>query len=60
MPFLSHPLQLRHPNVLSFTNSLEVEKEEGGTKKPTLYVITEPVVPLEQKLKELNLKGTQR
>lgn len=28
--------------------------------KPTLYIITEPVSPLPDKLKELSLRGTQR
>ncbi|GJP35473.1 hypothetical protein CLOM_g19990 [Closterium sp. NIES-68] len=51
---------LRHPNVLSFLNSLEVEKEEGGVQKPTIYIITEPVMPLDLRLKELKLKGSQR
>ncbi|CAI5467360.1 unnamed protein product, partial [Closterium sp. Yama58-4] len=51
---------LRHPNVLSFLNSLEVEKEEGGVQKPTIYIITEPVMPLDLRLKELKLKGPQR
>lgn len=52
--------QLRHPNVISFLNSVEVEKEEGGVVKPTLYIITEPVAPLPDKLQELNLRGNQR
>lgn len=31
---------LRHPNVLSFLHSTEVEKEDGGVMKPTIYLIT--------------------
>lgn len=51
---------VRHPNVLSFLHSTEVESMEGSSGKLTIYVVTEPVAPLAEKLKELNLEGTQR
>eukprot|EP00250_Pteridium_aquilinum_P019953 c24640_g1_i1 orf=578-3007(-) len=51
---------VRHPNVLSFLHSTEVESVEGSLVKPTIYVVTEPVMPLAEKVKELNLEGTQR
>ncbi|CAM6105787.1 unnamed protein product [Calypogeia fissa] len=51
---------VRHPNVLSFLHSTEAETIEGGSSKLTIYVVTEPVSPLADKIKELNLKGTQR
>lgn len=51
---------VRHPNVLSFLHSTEVESVEGSSVKPTIYVVTEPVMPLAEKVKELNLEGTQR
>ncbi|CAD7699921.1 unnamed protein product [Ostreobium quekettii] len=47
---------LRHPNVLAFKDTVEVE--EKGTV--TLYLITEAVKPLELVLNELNLSGEQR
>lgn len=53
-------VQVRHPNVLSFLHSTETETIEGGSTKLTIYVVTEPVSPLADKIKELNLKGTQR
>jgi hypothetical protein len=28
--------------------------------KPTVYLVTEPVVPLAEKIQELDLQGTQR
>ena len=33
---------------------------EGSVVKPTIYIVTEPVMPLAEKVKELNLEGTQR
>lgn len=51
---------VRHPNVLSFLHSTEVELVEGSLVKPTIYVVTEPVMPLAEKINELNLEGTQR
>ncbi|CAM6089501.1 unnamed protein product [Calypogeia fissa] len=51
---------VRHPNVLSFLHSTETETIEGGSSKLTIYVVTEPVSPLADKIKELNLKGIQR
>lgn len=51
---------VRHPNVLSFLHSAEVETVEGSLVKPTIYIVTEPVMPLAEKVKELNLEGTQR
>eukprot|EP00249_Psilotum_nudum_P023155 c28764_g1_i1 orf=1228-3660(-) len=51
---------VRHPNVLSFLHSTEAEIMEGSLVKPTIYIVTEPVMPLEEKIKELNLQGTQR
>lgn len=51
---------VRHPNVLSFLHSTEVELVDGSSVKPTIYVVTEAVMPLAEKIKELNLEGTQR
>lgn len=48
---------LRHPNVLSFKDSHEAEEPNGGV---TLLLVTEPVTPLADKLKELNLQGAAR
>ncbi|KIZ00224.1 putative inactive serine/threonine-protein kinase scy1 [Monoraphidium neglectum] len=47
---------LRHPNVLSFKDSLEAQ-EKGGT---AIYLVTEPVKPLAMVLRELDLSGTHR
>eukprot|EP00897_Mesotaenium_endlicherianum_P001621 jgi/Mesen1/1487/ME000132S00434 len=55
-----YELQVRHPNILSFLHSTEVEKDETGAAKPTIYVVTEPVLPLSEMIKELGLEGTQR
>jgi len=33
---------------------------DGGVLKPTIYLVTEPVMPLAEKIKELDLQGTQR
>lgn len=53
-------LQVRHPNILSFLHSTEAEVADGPAMKHTIYIVTEPVMPLSEKLKELNLGGTQR
>lgn len=49
-------LQLRHPNVLAFRDSIEVV-EKGVT---VIYLITEPVKPVKLVLDELDLRGQQR
>ncbi|CAN4095084.1 unnamed protein product [Withania somnifera] len=51
---------VRHPNILSFLHSTETENSDGSSNKVTIYIVTEPVMPLSEKLKELGLKGTQR
>lgn len=52
--------QVRHPNILSFLHSTENEALDGSTTKFTIYIVTEPVMPLSEKIKELGLEGTQR
>ncbi len=52
--------QVRHPNILSFLHSTEAETFDGSTTKVTIYIVTEPVMPLSEKIKELGLEGTQR
>jgi SCY1-like protein 1 len=51
---------VRHPNILSFLHSTEAEVHDGPAVKHTIYIVTEPVTPLAEKIKELNLGGTQR
>ncbi|OAY46421.1 probable inactive serine/threonine-protein kinase scy1 [Manihot esculenta] len=52
---------VRHPNILSFLYSTEVETlDSSSTSRITLYMVTEPVMPLSEKIKELGLEGTQR
>ncbi|XP_059627888.1 uncharacterized protein LOC132270713 [Cornus florida] len=51
---------VRHPNILSFLYSTEVETSDGTSTKVTIYIVTEPVLPLSEKIKELGLEGTQR
>ncbi|XVE86028.1 hypothetical protein DITRI_Ditri18aG0003400 [Diplodiscus trichospermus] len=51
---------VRHPNILSFLHSTEVEAIDGSSTKVTIYIVTEPVMPLSEKIKELGLEGTQR
>ncbi|OMO63639.1 Cytochrome P450 [Corchorus capsularis] len=51
---------VRHPNILSFLHSTEVESFDGSSTKVTIYIVTEPVMPLSEKIKELGLEGTQR
>ena len=48
--------QLRHPNVLQFRDTVELE-ERGET---VIYVVTEPVTPLAVHLASLDLQGPQR
>lgn len=52
--------QVRHPNILSFLHSTEVETLDGSSTKVTIYIVTEPVMPLSEKIKELGLEGSQR
>lgn len=49
-------LQLRHPNVLAFKDSIEVQ-EKG---QHVVYLVTQAVRPLITVLKELNLAGQHR
>ncbi|XP_062084201.1 uncharacterized protein LOC133790551 isoform X2 [Humulus lupulus] len=51
---------VRHPNILSFLHSTETEIFDGSTTKVTIYIVTEPVMPLSERIKELGLEGTQR
>ncbi|KAL0321754.1 UNVERIFIED_CONTAM: putative inactive serine/threonine-protein kinase scy1 [Sesamum calycinum] len=51
---------VRHPNILSFLHSTEVETLDGSSAKVTIYMVTEPVMPLSEKIKELGLEGSQR
>ncbi|KAG2685077.1 hypothetical protein I3760_10G107700 [Carya illinoinensis] len=51
---------VRHPNILSFLHSTEAETVDGSSTKITIYIVTEPVMPLSEKIKELGLEGTQR
>ena len=49
--------QLRHPLLLQFKDSVEVEEKNGGV---TLFLVTEAAQPLATLLQELRLGGTQR
>ncbi|XP_020205165.1 probable inactive serine/threonine-protein kinase scy1 isoform X1 [Cajanus cajan] len=51
---------VRHPNILSFLHSTEIGTVDAGSPKVTIYMVTEPVVPLLDKISELGLEGTQR
>ncbi|XP_039145964.1 probable inactive serine/threonine-protein kinase scy1 isoform X1 [Dioscorea cayenensis subsp. rotundata] len=51
---------VRHPNILSYLHSTETEAFDGSSTKITIYIVTEPVMPLSEKIKELKLEGTQR
>ncbi|KVI07085.1 Armadillo-like helical [Cynara cardunculus var. scolymus] len=51
---------VRHPNILSFLHSTEAEIMDGSSTKVTIYIVTEPVMPLAEKIQELGLQGTQR
>ncbi|KAL5195887.1 putative inactive serine/threonine-protein kinase scy1 [Glycine soja] len=43
---------VRHPNILSFLHSTEIETVDAGSPKVTIYMVTEPVMPLSDKIKE--------
>lgn len=58
--YFCRSFQVRHPNILSFLHSTEVETSDGSSTKITIYIVTEPVMPLSEKIKELKLEGTQR
>lgn len=45
---------------MSFLHSTEIETFDGGSSKVTIYIVTEPVMPLSDKIQELGLEGTQR
>ncbi|KAF9591028.1 hypothetical protein IFM89_001238 [Coptis chinensis] len=51
---------VRHPNILSFLHSTEAETFDASSTKQTIYIVTEPVMPLSEKINELGLEGTQR
>ncbi|PRQ41448.1 putative protein kinase SCY1-SCYL1 family [Rosa chinensis] len=51
---------VRHPNILSFLHSTETETMDASTTKHTIYIVTEPVMPLSEKIKELCLQNIQR
>ncbi|CAI0459223.1 unnamed protein product [Linum tenue] len=51
---------VRHPNILSFLHSTELETVDGSMSRITIYMVTEPVMPLAEKIKELGLEGMQR
>ncbi|KAK4383153.1 putative inactive serine/threonine-protein kinase scy1 [Sesamum angolense] len=40
---------VRHPNILSFLHSTEVETLDGSSAKVTIYMVTEPVMPLSER-----------
>ena len=56
---LPRAVQLRHPNVLQFKDSVEVEAAEKGGGV-TLFLVTEAVQPLSTLLADLQLGGAQR
>ncbi|RZC72994.1 hypothetical protein C5167_048473 [Papaver somniferum] len=47
---------VRHPNILSFHHSTEAEIFDGATPKHTTYIVTDPVMALPEKIKELGLE----
>ncbi|CAN1128799.1 N-terminal kinase-like protein [Linum perenne] len=49
-----------HPNILSFLHSTELEAFYGSVSRVTLYMVTELVIPLSEKIKVVGLEGTQR
>ncbi|RVW42436.1 putative inactive serine/threonine-protein kinase scy1 [Vitis vinifera] len=55
-PWITY-MQVRHPNILSFLHSTEAETFDGSSTKVTIYIVTEPVMPLSEKIKELGLEG---
>lgn len=50
--------QLRHPNILSYRDSLEAP--DGKSGGATIFLVTEPVRPLALVLRELGLEGRHR
>jgi SCY1-like protein 1 len=50
------PAQVRHPNILAFKDTLEVEEKH----EVVIYVVTEPVTPLADTLAELDVQGEAR
>ena len=48
--------QVRHPNILAFKDTLEMEEKH----ETVIYVVTEPVTPLEELLAELDVQGEAR
>ena len=48
--------QVRHPNILAFKDTLELEEKH----ETVIYVVTEPVTPLEELLAELDVQGEAR
>ncbi|CAL5404759.1 unnamed protein product [Camellia sinensis] len=46
--------------VKRLRTSMEAETFDGSTAKVTIYIVTEPVMPLSEKIRELGLEGTQR
>lgn len=54
--YLAMRVQVRHPNILALKDTMEVE-DKGLT---TLYIITEPVTPLAEILKEREIEGPAR
>ncbi|KAK3284628.1 hypothetical protein CYMTET_7730 [Cymbomonas tetramitiformis] len=51
---------IKHPNVLEFKDSLELEQGEKSGGEPVIYLVTEPVKPLKQVLRELNLDSSAK
>uniref|UniRef100_A0A7S0RU83 Protein kinase domain-containing protein n=1 Tax=Pyramimonas obovata TaxID=1411642 RepID=A0A7S0RU83_9CHLO len=51
---------LRHPNVVEFKESIEIEQGEKSGEGPVIYIITEPVTPLDERLSSLDLKGNDK
>ena len=47
---------MRHPNILAFKDTLELEEKH----ETVIYVVTEPVTPLEELLAELDVQGEAR
>ncbi|KAG5563185.1 hypothetical protein RHGRI_005816 [Rhododendron griersonianum] len=46
--------------IIPVLHSTEAETFDGSTSKVTIYIVTEPVMPLSEKIKELGLEGIQR
>ena len=49
-------VQVRHPNILAFKDTLELEEKH----ETVIYVVTESVTPLEELLAELDVQGEAR